>query len=186
VVVTSVTRDDLPDGGAGHFAAVVREIRKLNPGTAIEVLIPDFQGNESALASVIDANPDVISHNMETVRNLYGQVRPQADYQRSLGVLKNIAGTNSRIRGKSGIMAGLGETKKQVLELFSDLRSVNCSILTIGQYLSPSREHYSVKEYVTPETFDEYKKIAMEMGFEFVASAPFVRSSYHASEALGL
>ena len=186
VVVTSVTRDDLPDGGAEHFAAVVREIRKLNPATVIEVLIPDFQGNESALAAVVDANPAVISHNMETVKNLYGQVRAQADYRKSLGVIKNIGKLNSQIRSKSGIMVGLGETKEQVVELFGDLRSVDCSILTIGQYLSPSREHYPVKEFVNPEIFDEYKQIAMGMGFDYVASAPFVRSSYHASEALGL
>jgi lipoic acid synthetase len=186
VVVTSVTRDDLVDGGAAHFAAVVKEIRKLSPATAIEVLIPDFQGSESALAVVVDANPDVISHNVETVKDLYSQVRAQADYRRSLGVIKNISSLNPRIRGKSGIMVGLGESKEQVMELFGDLRSVGCSILTIGQYLAPSKEHYPVKEFVRPETFDEYKQIAMDMGFEYVASAPFVRSSYHAGEALGL
>lgn len=186
VVVTSVTRDDLPDGGAAHFAAVVREIRKLSPTIAIEVLIPDFQGNESALAVVVDAGPAVISHNIETVKDLYSQVRAQADYRRSLGVIKNIGRLNSQIRGKSGIMVGLGESKEQVIELFEDLRSVNCSILTIGQYLAPSREHYPVKEFVKPEVFEEYRRIAMNMGFEYVASAPFVRSSYHAGEALGL
>jgi lipoic acid synthetase len=186
VVVTSVTRDDLSDGGAAHFAAVVRKIRKLNPAAAIEVLIPDFQGNEAALSVVAEAGPAVISHNVETVRDLYSRVRAQADYRRSLGVIKNIGRLNSRIRSKSGIMVGLGENREQILELFGDLRSVGCSILTIGQYLAPSREHYPVKEFVRPETFDEYKEIAMNMGFEYVASAPFVRSSYHAGEALGL
>jgi lipoic acid synthetase len=186
VVVTSVTRDDLPDGGAAHFAAVIREVRKHSPATAIEVLIPDFQGNESALTVVADAGPVVISHNIETVKDLYCQVRAQADYRRSLDVIKNIGRLNSQIRSKSGIMVGLGENKKQVVELFEDLRSVDCSILTIGQYLAPSREHYPVKEFIKPEVFDEYRQIAMNMGFEYVASAPFVRSSYHAGEALGL
>jgi lipoic acid synthetase len=186
VVVTSVTRDDLPDGGAAHFAAVVREIRKRSPAAAIEVLIPDFQGNEAALAVVAETGPTVISHNVETVSGLYSQVRAQADYRRSLGVIKNIGRLNSRIRSKSGIMVGLGETREQVLELFEDLRSVGCSILTIGQYLAPSRKHYPVKEFVRPETFDEYKATAMSMGFEYVASAPFVRSSYRADDALGL
>jgi lipoic acid synthetase len=186
VVVTSVTRDDLPDGGAAHFAAVVREIRKQSPAAAIETLVPDFQGNEAALALVAEAGPAVISHNVETVRDLYSRVRAQADYRRSLDVIKNIGRLNSRIRGKSGIMVGLGESREQVLELFGDLRSVGCSILTIGQYLAPSKEHYPVKEFVRPETFDEYKETAISMGFEYVASAPFVRSSYHAGEALGL
>jgi lipoic acid synthetase len=185
VVVTSVTRDDLPDGGAGHFASVIREIRKQSPATAIEVLVPDFQGSESALAVVVEAQPDLISHNVETVKYLYSQVRAQADYRRSLDVIKNIVRMDSRIRSKSGIMVGLGETKEQVVELFKDLRSVDCSVLTVGQYLAPSREHYPVIEYVKPEVFDEYRQIAMAMGFDFVASAPFVRSSYHAEEALG-
>jgi lipoic acid synthetase len=183
VVVTSVTRDDLSDGGAEHFAAAIREIRKACPGSAIEALIPDFQGNESALAVAADANPDVISHNIETVRCLYSQVRPQADYQRSLDVLKNIGRLNPRICSKSGIMVGLGEDREQVMELFEDLRSAGCSILTIGQYLAPSKKHYPVKEFVRPEVFDEYKQIAMDMGFKYVASSPFVRSSYHAGEA---
>jgi lipoic acid synthetase len=185
VVVTSVTRDDLPDGGAGHFASVIREIRRQSPATAIEVLIPDFQGSESALAVVAEARPDLISHNVETVKYLYSRVRAQADYQRSLEVIKNIGRIDPRIRSKSGIMVGLGETKEQVIELFEDLRSVDCSVLTIGQYLAPSREHHPVIEYVKPEVFDEYRRIAMDLGFDFVASAPFVRSSYHAEEALG-
>ncbi|MDR1352418.1 MAG: lipoyl synthase [Treponema sp.] len=186
VVVTSVTRDDLGDGGAGHFAATVREIRKACPGTAIEALIPDFQGDEAALAAVAEAGPDVISHNIETVKYLYSQVRPQADYQRSLGVIKNIGRLGQAIRAKSGIMAGLGESREQVLELFGDLRSAGCSLLTIGQYLAPSKKHYPVREFVKPEVFDRYRQTAEGMGFEYVASAPFVRSSYHAGEALGL
>jgi lipoic acid synthetase len=185
-VITSVTRDDLADGGAAHFAAVIRAIRGLCPETAVEVLIPDFQGEESSLERVSEAAPSVISHNMETVKALYPQVRPQADYRRSLRVIKKIGGLGGGIRSKSGIMLGLGETREQVYELFEDLRAAGCSILTIGQYLSPSREHYPVKEYIRPEVFEEYKEQALSAGFDFVASAPFVRSSYHAGEALGL
>jgi lipoic acid synthetase len=186
VVVTSVTRDDLPDGGAAHFAETIRAIRRQSPRTATEVLIPDFQGDEKALALVAEASPAVISHNMETISSLYSQVRPQADYARSLRVIENVPKMNPGVKSKSGIMVGLGETKEQVVELFDDLRDVGCAVLTVGQYLSPSREHYGVREYVEPALFDEYKKIALEKGFEFVASAPFVRSSYHAGEALSL
>ncbi len=184
VVITSVTRDDLPDGGAAHFAATVREIHKLNPNTAVEVLIPDFLGNKDALQVVADAKPEVISHNMETVKALYDQVRPQAIYERSLAVLKNIKEVAPQIHSKTGIMLGLGEKDTQVFELMHDLRAVGCEILTIGQYLAPSSEHYPVQEYITPEAFDHYGEVAREMGFSFVASAPFVRSSYNASEAL--
>jgi lipoic acid synthetase len=186
VVVTSVTRDDLPDGGAAHFAETIRAIRKRTPRTAIEVLIPDFQGSEEALRLVAEANPSVVSHNMETVRSLYSEVRPQADYARSLEVIGNVAKMNPGVKSKSGIMVGSGETKEQVVGLFDDLKAVGCAVLTVGQYLSPSLEHYAVREYVEPALFDEYKKIALEKGFEFVASAPFVRSSYHAGEALGV
>jgi lipoic acid synthetase len=186
VVVTSVTRDDLPDGGAGHFAETIRAIRGRSPQTAIEVLVPDFQGSEEALRLVAEASPAVVSHNMETVGSLYSQVRPQADYARSLRVIGNVAKMNPGVKSKSGIMVGLGETKEQVAELLDDLRGVGCALLTVGQYLSPSREHYRVREYVEPALFDEYKEIALGKGFEFVASAPFVRSSYHAGEALGL
>jgi len=185
IVITSVTRDDLPDGGAMHFANVVRAIRKSSPNTAIELLIPDFQGNIDALKTVTDAKPDVISHNMETIKDLYSQVRPQAEYQRSLDLLRNIKMLNSEIRSKSGIMLGLGETKDQVHELFDDLRKVGCEFLTIGQYLAPSPQHLPIQEYIEPDTFDEYGKTARKKGFSFVASAPFVRSSYHAGEALG-
>lgn len=185
VVITSVTRDDLPDGGAAQFAAVIRALREEAPHTAVEVLIPDFQGNIDALRQVADAKPDVISHNMETVAALYDAVRPQADYQQSLDVLKGIKALDPGIRSKTGIMLGLGETKAQVLSLFDDLWAVGCEFLTIGQYLAPTRAHYPVQSYVTPEQFDEYGDIARTKGFTFVASAPLVRSSYHAGEALG-
>lgn len=186
IVITSVTRDDLPDGGAGHFAATVTAIRSLAPQTAIEVLIPDFGGNREALAMVAQAEPDVISHNMETVAPLYAEVRPRADYRRSLALLADIKRLHPAVHSKTGIMLGLGETKPQILGLFDDLRTAGCEFLTIGQYLAPSREHLPVKAYVPPEIFDEYAAIARQKGFSFVASAPFVRSSYHAGEALGL
>ena len=185
VVVTSVTRDDLPDGGAGHFARVIGEIKKAAPETVIEVLIPDFGGNADALGIVTAASPAVISHNMETVKSLYESVRPQAQYERSLSLLRNIKLKNPAIRSKSGIMVGLGETEEQVYELFSDLREVDCEFLTIGQYLSPSKEHIPVHEYIDPQKFEHYGAMARDMGFEFVASAPLVRSSYHAGEAFG-
>ncbi len=184
VVITSVTRDDLPDGGAAHFGATIRAIHALNPQTAVEVLIPDFQGSIDALKLVTDANPEVISHNMETVYSLYEQVRPQAIYGRSLKVLKSIKELAPHIRSKTGIMLGLGEKELEVYQLMEDLREVGCEFLTIGQYLAPSPLHYPVKEYITPQQFDHYGKIAKENGFTFVASAPFVRSSYNASEAL--
>jgi lipoic acid synthetase len=184
VVVTSVTRDDLPDGGAGHFAAVIEAIRARSPQTAIEVLIPDFQGSESALKAVVNAAPDVISHNMETVKELYDAVRPEAVYERSLAVIRGIRQLSDTIKSKSGIMIGVGETPDQVLTLMDDLRAADCQFLTIGQYLAPSMQHHPVIEYVTPEDFDAYAKTAYEKGFDFVASAPFVRSSYNAGEAL--
>ena len=182
VVITSVTRDDLDDGGAEHFAKTVRAIREKSPKTKIETLIPDFAGSEEALAIVIEAAPDVISHNMETVKTLYDKVRPEADYQRSLEVIKRIAQSEGEIKAKSGIMVGVGETNEQVLELMDDLRKVDCNILTIGQYLRPSKENIPVEKYIEPETFDHWAEEAREKGFEFVASAPFVRSSYHAGE----
>ncbi|GHU64304.1 hypothetical protein AGMMS49983_09730 [Clostridia bacterium] len=185
VVITSVTRDDLPDGGSGHFAAVIKAIRSSSPGTAIEVLIPDFQGSESALKTVADAGPDVISHNMETVKDLYAAVRPEAGYERSLSVIRNIRQLSKSIKSKSGVMVGVGETKEQVLALMDDLRAADCQFLTIGQYLAPSGQHHPVIEYITPETFDAYAESAYSKGFDFVASAPFVRSSYNAGEALG-
>ena len=186
VVVTSVTRDDLPDGGASHFARTIRAIKKAAPDTVIEVLIPDFNGSLDALKTVADAKPHVISHNMETVRALYLTVRPKAQYESSLDLLRNIKLLNPNIYSKSGIMVGLGETKVQVYELFSDLLDVGADFLTIGQYLSPSKNHIPVHEYIEPCIFDEYGAIAREMGFKFVASAPLVRSSYHAGAALGI
>ena len=186
VVVTSVTRDDLPDGGATQFAAVIHALRQTAPDTAIEVLIPDFQGDHAALKLVTDAAPDVISHNMETVASLYQDVRAEADYMRSLAVLRKIKELNPAVRSKTGIMVGLGETCAEVEALFDDLRAVGCEFLTIGQYLAPSKAHHPVQAYITPEQFEVYGAIAQEKGFDFVASAPLVRSSYHAGEALGL
>jgi len=184
VVVTSVTRDDLPDGGAAHFANTIRAIKNLSPQTAIEVLIPDLQGDMDALKLITEANPEVISHNMETVAALYSQVRSQANYQRSLDLIAAIKKQNPQIKAKSGIMLGLGETKEQVIELFDDLLQAGCELLTIGQYLTPSLNHHPVKEFLPPETFKEYGKIARKQGFTYVASAPLVRSSYQAHEAI--
>lgn len=184
VVVTSVTRDDLCDGGANHFSNVINRIKELNPNTSIEVLIPDFKGNMDDLKTVCQALPEVISHNIETVPRLYSEVRPQALYKRSLNVIENIKLLNDSIHSKTGIMLGLGETKGEVIEVFENLRSIGCEILTIGQYLSPSKFHYPVKEYIHPDIFAEYKNIALDMGFLYVASGPYVRSSYHADEAV--
>lgn len=183
VVITSVTRDDLPDGGAFHFADVIDAIKKKTPGVGIEVLIPDFQGDRDALSEVVDAGPDVIAHNVETVPSLYDEVRPQADYIQSLEVISNIKKMKPEIKSKSGLMVGLGETREQVIEVMKDLRSHGCEFLTIGQYLAPSKLHHPVIEYITPAMFDEYAKTARDLGFEHVASAPFVRSSYMAHEA---
>jgi lipoic acid synthetase len=181
-VITSVTRDDLPDGGADHFAQTIRAIRKLSPDTGIEVLIPDLQGNRTALDKIIDAGPDVINHNIETIERLYPQVRPEADYNRSLDLLSYVA-SNSKTISKSGFMLGLGETEDEVVTLLRDLRSAGCLSVTIGQYLAPSDKHFPVYEYVTPGFFDKAGSIAREMGFEHVMSAPLVRSSYHAGDS---
>ena len=181
-VVTSVTRDDLPDGGAGHFAAVIKEIRRINSDVTIEVLVPDFAGSKAALEEVVSAGPDIISHNIETVQRLYPQVRPVAIYSRSLELLSNIKYMNADILTKSGLMLGLGEEKDEVIKTFKDLKAVGASILSVGQYLAPSKNHHPVIEYIHPDAFDEYKRIALNLGFRFVASAPFVRSSYHAGE----
>ena len=183
VVITSVTRDDLPDGGAGHFAGVVENIRKLDDKVMIEVLIPDFGGSRDALLKVVNARPDVINHNVETVLRLYPSVRPMAIYERSLQLLARVKEYNNGIYSKSGIMVGLGETEKEVLEVLHDLRSVSCDILTIGQYLAPSNKHHPVVEYIHPDIFEKYKNSAMDMGFKYVASAPLVRSSYQAEKA---
>ena len=176
----SVDRDDLPDLGAGHWARTITEIKRINPDTTIEVLIPDFQGRMELVDKIIAANPEIISHNMETVRRISPLVRSAADYETSLQVIRRIA--ESGITAKSGIMVGLGETPSEVEELMDDLLATGCSILTIGQYLQPTRRHYPVEEYVTPEQFAQYQQTGLEKGFEQVESAPLVRSSYHAEK----
>jgi lipoic acid synthetase len=180
VVVTSVDRDDLPDGGASIWSAVIRKIKELNPGTTIESLVPDFGGNPDQLQLVINSSPDIISHNLETVRRLTPLVRSAAQYDRSLGVLRQIAA--SGLHAKSGIMVGLGETETEVLETMDELRNVNCSILTIGQYLQPTAAHLPVSEYIHPEKFEKYRLAGLERGFTHVESKPLVRSSYHAEK----
>jgi len=182
VVITSVTRDDLDDGGANQFAKTIKEIRKLNKGVKIEVLIPDFKGSLSSLKKVIEAKPFVLNHNLETIPRLYSEVRPLANYERSLKLLEQAKELNSSIYTKSGLMVGLGETFGEVIEVMKDLRRVKCDILTIGQYLRPSIKHLPVKEYVRPEKFEEYEKIGKSQGFLSVISGPFVRSSYRAKE----
>lgn len=185
-VITSVNRDDLPDGGAAHWAATVNEVRALNPECRIEVLIPDFNGNEAALNIVLDAQPDVLNHNTETISRLYRRVRPDANYQQTLTLLERAARRrDSENRGmftKSGIMVGLGETFDEVVELMKDLRSVSCDIMTIGQYLQPYERRLPVERYVTPEEFSKWHEIGMRMGFHHVESSPLTRSSYHARE----
>lgn len=181
VVITSVTRDDLPDGGAGHFAAVINKVKEVAPKATIEVLIPDFQGDTGALLTVIKAQPEIINHNVETVPRLYPAVRPLADYGRSLELLEKVK-RHSRIYTKSGIMLGLGEKKEEVIQVFKDLRSVDCDLLTVGQYLAPSSKHHPVVEYIEPSQFEAYKEIALELGFKHVISAPLARSSYHADD----
>ena len=179
-VITSVDRDDLPDLGAAHWVRTITEIKRINPETPLEVLLPDFQGRMELLDTIISAHPEIISHNMETVRRISPLVRSAANYDTSLKVIHRIASNN--ITAKSGIMAGLGETPAEVEELMDDLLAAGCKILTIGQYLQPSHRHYPVTEYVTPEQFAAYKKIGLEKGFEQVESAPLVRSSYHAEK----
>jgi lipoic acid synthetase len=179
-VVTSVDRDDLEDLGASIWAESIRQVKALNPGTTIEVLIPDFQGNMELVQQVIDAKPDVISHNMETVRRLTPKVRSRAKYDVSLRVIEYIA--KSGIRSKSGIMLGIGESPEEVIETMKDLRAANCEVMTIGQYLQPTRKNLEVIEYIRPEVFADYQKTGLEMGFRFVESGPLVRSSYHAEK----
>lgn len=183
-VITSVTRDDLPDEGADHFAQTIESIHSLCPGVKVEVLIPDMHAKEELLDRVLQARPDVLNHNVETIERLYPAVRPQARYERSLKVLEYVKKTYPDIFTKTGIMVGLGETRDEVLKLMDDVREAGCDIMTIGQYLRPSCAHIEVAEYIRPEQFAEYKKIGLEKGFRYVASAPFVRSSYNASEAL--
>jgi lipoic acid synthetase len=182
VVITSVTRDDQPDGGAFHFAKTIRSIKARMPNTRIEVLVPDFQGSEWALKIVIEAKPDVINHNVETVQNLYPGVRPQADYKRSLQLLKRSKEIDHRILTKSGLMLGLGEDPEEVLNVLKDLLESGCQLLTIGQYLRPSSRHHQVIRFVPPEEFTQWGELASRMGFLAVASGPFVRSSFKAAE----
>ena len=179
-VITSVDRDDLPDLGAAHWAQTIREIKRLNPETTTEVLIPDFQGRKELVSQVIEAGPEIISHNMETVKRISPQVRSAANYHTSLEVIRQIA--ESGTTAKSGIMVGLGETPAEVEELMDDLIAVGCKILTIGQYLQPTHKHYPVVAYITPEQFAIYKETGLKKGFELVESAPLVRSSYHAEK----
>ena len=187
VVITSVTRDDLPDNGAGHFAEVIKELSKIQDSRfkiQIEVLTPDFNGSIDALKKVVAAGPHIFNHNLETVQRLYPSVRPQADYKRSLSVLKTAKEMAPAIYTKSGIMAGFGETEEEVINVMSDLRSVGCDIITIGQYLQPRKENLPVYEYVRLEVFERYKEIAEGQGFLRVASGPFVRSSFNAEEMI--
>ena len=180
VVVTSVTRDDLPDGGAAHFAATIQELREIVPGVAVEVLTPDFRGNAEAVRTVAEARPDYFNHNVETVPRLYDYVRPGSRFERSLGVLREVKRVDPTIATKSGLMLGLGERREEVVDVLQKLRASGCEIVTIGQYLQPKREKLDVIEYVPPHVFDEYRDIAEQMGFAAVFSGPFVRSSYMA------
>lgn len=180
VVVTSVTRDDLEDGGATFFAETIAQIRSRLPEVQIEVLIPDFQGDREALQMVIQAGPDVLNHNIETVPRLYPSVRPGADYRRSLDLLTRVKYRDPALPTKSGLMLGLGERAEEIRRTLGDLLEASCNILTLGQYLCPSPEHLAVERYIPPEEFDLWRETALQMGFAQVASGPFVRSSYHA------
>ncbi|MFN2429380.1 MAG: lipoyl synthase [Cryomorphaceae bacterium] len=181
-VITSVDRDDLEDGGSEIWAQTVRAIRKQSPGTTLETLIPDFAGKWKNLQNVIDVAPEIVSHNLETVRRLTKQVRIQAKYDRSLEVLRRLK--KAEMRTKSGVMLGLGETEQEVLETMDDLLSVGVDVLTLGQYLQPTRKHLPVEDFITPEKFNEYREIGLDKGFRYVESGPLVRSSYHAEKHL--
>jgi lipoic acid synthetase len=182
VVVTSVTRDDLPDGGSSQFAQAVRAIHEYDSNIAVEVLIPDFQGSASALQTVVDASPAVLNHNIETVPRLYSEVRPLAKYRRSLDLLKQAKLLDNSLLTKSGLMLGLGESREEVVEVMADLRQAGCDLLTIGQYLQPSLEHHKLVRYIRPEEFEEYQIVGKKFGFVSVVSGPLVRSSFHAVE----
>lgn len=182
VVVTSVTRDDLPDGGAGHFAETIRQIKKKIPDAQVEVLIPDFMGSAEALGTVLRAKPDVLNHNLETVPRLYDRVRPGARYERSLELIRRVADYEADIPAKSGLMLGIGETDEEIRQTLGDLHRAGCRFLTLGQYLQPSDTHLPVDRYITPEAFENWRTVAEEIGFDRVASGPFVRSSYHAKD----
>ena len=182
VVITSVNRDDLSDGGASVFAECIAEARKNRPGCTVEVLIPDLEGNWDALAVIVQAQPEVLNHNTETVPRLYRRVRPYANYQQTLNLLRTSKQLEAQMLTKSGLMVGLGETVTELLETMEDLRNTDCDILTVGQYLSPSSRHLPIQRYYTPEEFEEIKEAGIEMGFRHVESGPLVRSSYHAGE----
>jgi lipoic acid synthetase len=182
VVITSVTRDDLSDGGSSQFAQTIKALQKSDSGITIEVLVPDFAGSASALQTVIDSLPNVINHNIETVPRLYPEVCPDADYQRSIELLKRTKDTSKKIVTKSGLMLGLGESQADVIEVMADLHQANCDCLTIGQYLQPSSKHHPVLQFVTPSEFRKYVDIGKKMGFRHVVSAPLVRSSFCAAE----
>lgn len=182
VVITSVTRDDLSDGGACQFAKVIQEVKKINFQTITEVLVPDFHGDYLAIKKVVEAGPQVFSHNLETIPRLYPEIRPKANYQKSLKVLEIVKRINNNILTKSGLMLGLGESSREVEMVMDDLRKINCNILTLGQYLAPTIKHYPIKAFISPEIFKEYKKIALKKGFSYVASGPWIRSSYWADK----
>lgn len=181
-VITSVTRDDLSDGGASQFVQLIKEIRKRTEQCRIELLIPDLQGNWSALAEILDQQPDILGHNVETIPRLYPQVRPEATYQQSLELLAEVQRQDPTIITKSGLMLGLGETEEEVLRVMTDLRQQHCQLLTLGQYLAPSRAHFPVQRYAHPEEFSNYAKKGLDLGFDHVEAGPLVRSSYHAEE----
>ncbi len=183
VVITSPTRDDLADGGAAHYAKVTRMIKTQNPGVSVELLIPDFRGDIKALETVLDSSPDILGHNLETVPRLYN-IRKGSDYNRSLGVLQKSREIAPHVATKSGLMLGLGESSDEVLSVMKDLLTTGCRLLSLGQYLAPSKKHEPVHEYVTPKQFDYFAKAGKELGFDHIESGPYVRSSYHADEYL--
>lgn len=182
VIITSVTRDDLEDGGATHFQKTIQEIRALLGSIYIEVLTSDFRGNEAAIDTVADEEPTIFNHNVETVQRLYSTIRPQANYERSLSLLERVKRTHPNVLTKTGIMVGLGESKQEVVQVMKDARSVGVDMMTIGQYLQATAKNYPVQEYIHPKVFDEYKTAGMDMGFLYIESAPLVRSSYYSTD----
>jgi lipoic acid synthetase len=181
VVITSVTRDDLPDGGASHFANVVKAIKSTVSSVVVELLVPDFRGSVEAFREIVSSSPDVISHNVETIPRLYPVVRPKANYQRSIELLKDVKCMNPHLITKSGLMLGLGEERSEVIQALDDLRKVDCDLVTLGQYLPPSTSHYPVSRYVSPEEFKEFERVGLAMEFRGITSGPFVRSSFNAA-----
>jgi lipoic acid synthetase len=186
VVITSVTRDDLEDGGAGIFNETISEIKKLNKNCNIEVLIPDFMGKVDSLKKVVDARPDVINHNIEVTKDLFYDIRPQGNYDTSLKILKFIKQLNKNIKSKSGFMVGLGENEKQIFETMNDLKNADVDFLTVGQYLQPSKNHFEIQKYYSPDEFERIRRTALDLDFEYVESGPLVRSSYHADKAFNM